>query len=150
MTRGAWNKAAFRTLREVLRTKNPARTVVHAHVWTKAPWMALFWPHAMRALHCQPSRPPRATYQLSLAAARETSISSNVASIACAGCPPGDVAALAETDRRLGDRRDRRICDRMQSPKRQLGRFDSEVCYGRQLELYSDASSVAVQLSRHL
>jgi glycosyltransferase involved in cell wall biosynthesis len=34
--RGTWNKSALRVLRDLLRTKNPARTVVHAHMWTKA------------------------------------------------------------------------------------------------------------------
>lgn len=36
LTRGAWNQTALPALRELLRTRNPARTVVHAHMWTKA------------------------------------------------------------------------------------------------------------------
>jgi glycosyltransferase involved in cell wall biosynthesis len=36
LTRGAWNQTALRALRELLKTRNPARTVVHAHMWTKA------------------------------------------------------------------------------------------------------------------
>ncbi len=36
MTRGMWNRPAAAALREVLRDKDPRRTIVHAHLWMKA------------------------------------------------------------------------------------------------------------------
>lgn len=44
LTRGAWNRPAARTLDEILRTRDPRRTVVHAHLWTKALSPSVFAP----------------------------------------------------------------------------------------------------------
>ena len=44
LLRGAWNGPAARILRDVLRTRDPARTVVHAHLWMKALSPAVFKP----------------------------------------------------------------------------------------------------------
>lgn len=44
LVRGAWNRPAARALDRVLRTRDPARTVVHAHLWMKALSPAVFAP----------------------------------------------------------------------------------------------------------
>lgn len=36
LTQGAWNRPAAAALEELLRTKDPARTIVHVHLWMKA------------------------------------------------------------------------------------------------------------------
>ncbi len=44
LTQGAWNRPAARAFDELLRTKDPARTVVHAHLWMKALSPSVFAP----------------------------------------------------------------------------------------------------------
>ena len=42
LVRGAWNRPAARALAALLRTRDPARTLVHAHLWMKALSPAVF------------------------------------------------------------------------------------------------------------
>ncbi len=44
LTRGAWNRPAARALDKLLKTRDPARTIVHAHLWMKALSPAIFTP----------------------------------------------------------------------------------------------------------
>lgn len=44
LTRGAWNRPAARALAALLAGKDPARTVVHAHLWMKALSPSVFAP----------------------------------------------------------------------------------------------------------
>ena len=44
LTRGAWNRPAARALDQILKTRDPARTIIHAHLWMKALSPAIFSP----------------------------------------------------------------------------------------------------------